>query len=182
MLYSGASGIIVILGMLGILYCFKKRILKSESKSVETNKNEVQNTAGNTKQDTLELHDRIYEEIDESRVESILHPQIPCPNFETDECTSSSESTARCNLPNKIDETRLALPSVKKSNKSLLDKGSSSFHAATEDDSSSYGSTENCDYDRTSYLHPYNTLSSKASNYHTYGYAKNVVPSEEDSS
>lgn len=183
MLYSGASsGIIVILVMLGILYCFKKRIWKSESKSVETNKNEVQITTGNIMQDTLELHDRIYEEIDESRVESILQPQKPCPNFETDECTSSSESTTRCNLPNKIDETRLALPSMKKSNKSLFDNGSSSFHAATEDDSSSYDSTENCDYDRTSYLHPYNTLSGKTSNYHTYGFAKDGVLSEKDSS
>ncbi|CAC5426464.1 unnamed protein product [Mytilus coruscus] len=95
MLYSGASsGIILILGMLGILYCINRRICKPKSKHVKTSKADVLQLAEHETQDTLEL----YEEIDESKFESILHSPTCSPNMNKVDGSLSFDSTSNCNL------------------------------------------------------------------------------------
>lgn len=179
MLYSGASsGIIVILGMLGILYCFKKRICKS--RHVETTTDKVQNEARHVKRETPELQEKFYEEIDESRLGSILNLRTPIPNLKNDQELSSSACTANSNFHIQHNKSQIQVPFVKKSTKRVVDQGSCSFHKTTEDDSSSSDSTVDCNYDRTSYLHPYNTLSGKKSNSHSYDIAKDVGQSIKD--
>lgn len=168
MLYSVASsGIFVLLGIFGILYYLKRRIGRSKSKPVDTTVEEVQRPDGHVNQETFELHERFYEEIDESLMENILHPRIVSPNLAKDD--NASKSRSNLNTKNKsfnrnIDSSEKADSFVKISTKNVVDQKFCSFGPAAEDSSSSSDST----VDRTSYLHPYNTLSSKKSYCHTY--------------
>lgn len=170
MLYSGAlSGIIVILGMLGILYCINRRICKPKSKHVKTSKADILQPAEHEIQDTLELHERLYEEIDESKFESILHSPTCSPNLNKVDGSLGVDSASNCNL-NTINKSlgqengnsQKAVSLLKTFNKGIVVQ-SSFCYPVIEEDLSSSESREDCDYDRTSYLHPYNILSAKRS-------------------
>lgn len=178
MLYSGASsGIFVLVSLLCILYCFKKRICVSKPKHVETTQNNEQKAARDTKQECYELNERIYEEIDDTNLVGILHSHTCTAKMRTHEKTSFSEDAPNFNLcfkNNSIREKSLNAVPIVILPKSKDNQISCLFRPSTDEDSSSSESTEDFNRDRASYLHPYNTLSSKTSYSHAYEEAKNV--------
>lgn len=178
MLYSGASsGIFVLVGLLGILYCFNKRIFISKPKHVETTENDEQKAAKDTKQECYELNESIYEEIDDTNLVSILHSHTCSAKMATHEESSFSEDAPNFNLcfKNKsIREKSLNAAPIVIIPKSEDNQISFLFHPSPDEDSSSSESTEDFNRDRASYLHPYNTLSSKTSYSNAYERATNV--------
>lgn len=117
----------------------------------------------------MELHERLYEEIDESKFQSILHSPTCSPNLNIVDGSLGFDSASHCNL-NTINKSLGQENGNSQNAVSLLKtfiKGkvvqSSSCYPVIEEDLSSSESKEDCDYDRTSYLHPYNILSAKRS-------------------
>ncbi|CAG2185199.1 unnamed protein product [Mytilus edulis] len=175
LLCGALSGIIVLLGIFGISNCVKKLrcISKSNSKiSVE----EVVDKAGeHTTQETLELHETLYESIDDSHLDSILLPITSSSNQEKDYDSSSSESITNCNetrvcyqhpltslgtkeaSDHKDEQSQNAMPSTIK-NDCIVGQSLCSPFQPVEADASGYEISVDCTYDRASYLHRNTTL------------------------
>lgn len=183
LLCGALSGIIVLLGILGISNCVKKRrcISKSNSKiSIE----EVVDKAGkHATQATLELHETVYESIDDSHLDSILLPITFSSNLEKDDDSSSSESVTQCNedrasyrhplfsLRTKIssgykdEQSQSDIPYTEKSY-CIEDQSLCSPFPQIEANTSGYEIAVDCTYDRACYLRRSNTLVDKTAYCH----------------
>lgn len=150
---------------------------KSRSKRVVIIEEDFRNEAEHLRQDNFELQERLYEEIDESKlehVECIIHPRTYTPNLENDEGSSSSRRKPYCNVHTENKSYRHDNASCQKAvsfggkyNKGVVAQSSCSFNLTSEEDSSSSESIEKERNERISYLHPYNTLSANRSYSHT---------------
>ncbi|CAC5392623.1 unnamed protein product [Mytilus coruscus] len=180
-LFCGAlSGIIVLLGILGISNCVKKRRCISKSKRENTVEEVVDKAEEHATQETLELHESLYESIDDSHLDIILLPQTFSSNLKKDYDSSSSESMTKCNEDlasyqhpvtslgtnessgHKDEQSQNAIPSTKKTN-CIVGQSLCSPYPPIEADASGYEISVDCTYDRASYLHRNNTLVDKTS-------------------
>ncbi|CAC5426453.1 unnamed protein product [Mytilus coruscus] len=175
-LFCGAlSGIIVLLGILGISNCIKKRRCISKSKRKNTVEEVVDKAEEHATQETLELHESLYESIDDSHLDSILLPITFSSNLVKGYDSSSSKSMTSCNEDraryqhsftslgtkesscHKEEQSQNAIPSTIKSN-CIVDQSLCSPYPPIEADDSGYEISVDCTYDRASYLHRNNTL------------------------
>ncbi|CAC5384648.1 unnamed protein product [Mytilus coruscus] len=180
-LFCGAlSGIIILLGILGMSNCLRKSMRISKLKRVTTIEDEVDKEEKHTTQETLELHESLYETIDDSHLDSILLPHTCSSYLEKDHDSSSSESITNCTEDRasylhpftslitkesscpKEEQSQKAIPPAEKSNCTLY-QSSCSLYPPIEEDASGYAISVDCTYDRASYLHRNNTIVDKTS-------------------
>lgn len=170
LLCGALSGIIVLLGIFGMSSCIKKRLRISKSKLVKTIEEGVDNVEEHSKQEIFELHESLYETIDDGHLDRILLPQTCSSNLEKDDDSSSSESISDCNedrasylhpfvspitketRDRREEQRQKVIPIAKKSNCNL-DQSSCSRYPPIEEDASGYEISVDCTYDRASYFH-----------------------------
>ncbi|CAC5384649.1 unnamed protein product [Mytilus coruscus] len=129
--------------------------------------------------------ENVYETIDDSHLDSMLVTQTCSHTLEKDDESSSSGSSINCNDDRSIylqplgsliekdsschteEHSRNIFPSANKST-CIEDQTSCNPYPAIEEDDSSSEFSEDAVYDRSSYLHPYNTLVNKTSSCHIY--------------
>ncbi|CAG2185198.1 unnamed protein product [Mytilus edulis] len=162
MLYAGASsGIIVLLGIIGITKYLKKRILMSESRREKPTEEELHISEEPEMQEAFALHEGFYETIDDSHLDSISVPQTCNPNPGNDDESLDSVSST-----NYIDDRSSYLdPSI-----SGKDSESSISEIST-----------NCNDDQSNYLQPLCSLISNNSSCHTEEHSHKVFPSANSS-
>lgn len=176
LLCGALSGIIVLLGIFGTSNCVKKRLCISKTKRKITIE-EGDNVEEQATQGTFELHEGVYESIDESHLDRILLPHTCSSYLENDDDSSSSEIISKSNedrasylkpFTNHVtEESRyqqdeqhpMAIPSANKDN-------ACSTYPPIEEGASGYEMPVDCTYDRATYLHRNNTLVDKTSYCH----------------
>ncbi|CAC5426455.1 unnamed protein product [Mytilus coruscus] len=191
LLCGALSGIIVLLGILGISNCVKKRMCISKSKR----KKNVDKAEEHATQETFELNESLYESIDDSHLDSILLPHTFSSNLEKDNDSYSSESIINCNEDrasylqpftslgtkesscHKDEQSQNAIPSTSKIN-CIVDQNLCSPYPPIEADDSGYEISVDCTYDRASYLHRNNTLVDKTAYCHISEVDKSGLLSE----
>lgn len=107
MLYSGASSVvIVLLGILVIKNCVKKRSTKCITKSCFKNPGEeVHIAVGHTTKESFPLQNILYETIDDNILDTTLVKNACKPNLEKEQ--ESAGTATRCN----IDQSSFLYPS-----------------------------------------------------------------------
>lgn len=154
--------------------CIKKRLRISKSKLVKTIEAGVDNAEEHSKQEIFELHESLYETIDDGDLDRILLPQTCSSNLKKDDDSSSSESISNCNEDRASNlhpyvspitkETRYrreeqrqkVIPFAMQSN-CILDQSYCSRYPPIEEDALGYEISVDCTYDRASYFHRNNT-------------------------
>ncbi|XP_076106136.1 uncharacterized protein LOC143074671 [Mytilus galloprovincialis] len=182
LLCGALSGIIVLLGVFGISNCVKKRICISKSGRKKTIE-EGDNVEEQASQESFELHESLYESIDDSNLDNTLLPHTSTSYLEKDDDSSSSESISKCNEDrasylqpfsssiteassyHQDEERPKAIPSDKKDN-CIVGKSSCSPYPSIEEDASGYEVSVDCTYDRATYLHRNNASVDKTSYCH----------------
>ncbi|CAC5426444.1 unnamed protein product [Mytilus coruscus] len=178
LLCGALSGIIILLGILGISNCIKKRMCISKPKHKTNVEEEVDEAEENATQETFELHECLYESIDDSHLDSVLLPFTFSSNMEKDNYSTSSESIKNSNDHrasylhpftslgtkessfHRNEQSISAIPSTKKMNckedQSLCSPYPPIEHV--EADAAGYEISVDCTYNRASYLYRNNTL------------------------
>ncbi|CAG2252263.1 unnamed protein product [Mytilus edulis] len=193
-LFCGAlSGIIVLLGYLGIAIFVKKRMRMSKSKRDKATDEGAHLSEEQDMQEAVALHDSLYEIIDDSHIKSILVPQ-PCNcNIQYDDESQSIESSANCNDDRSNYLDPVSSPITKKlsfrkekqrKTKSicLQNQMACSPYLENDGESPSSKSSANCNDDRSIYLQPLSTsLIKNDSSCHTEEQRRKVFPSANNS-
>lgn len=176
MLYTGASSaIFVLLGMIGITKCLKKRIRLSKSRRVKPTEEEQHLPEEHRTLEAFALHESVYEIIDDSHLDIVLVPQTFNRNLEYDDESRSSGSSANRNIDRssyldpvsnhvtkksmcqKEKEIKKTFPTAKQS---IGIKNQMAFSPNLESDGESSISeiTRKCNDDRSNYLPPVSSL------------------------
>lgn len=186
LLCGALSGIIILLGILGVSNCIKKRMCISKQNHKTNVEEEVDETEENATQETFELHEGLYESIDDSHLDSVLLPFTINSNLEKDDDSSSSESITQCNEDrasyihpftilgtnesscHRNEQSLSAIPSTKIKNYKEDQSLCSPYPPIEYVDAGAagYEMSVDCTYDRASYLHRNNTLVDKTSYCH----------------
>ncbi|VDI72731.1 Hypothetical predicted protein [Mytilus galloprovincialis] len=198
-LFCGAlSGIIGLLGFLGILKCVRKRMRMSTSNHEKPSEEAVHSSEEQEIQEAFALHEGFYETIDDSHLDSISVLQTCNPNpGHDDESLDSVSST------NYIDDRSSYLdpvssPITKKSswlNEEQSQETCSSTRISTciqnqtsrnpylkkDSESSISVISTNCNDDQSNYLQPLCSLISNHSSCHTEEHSHKVFPSSNHS-
>ncbi|VDI72732.1 Hypothetical predicted protein [Mytilus galloprovincialis] len=174
-LFCGAlSGIIVILGFLGILNLLKKRACILKSKRDKPNE-EVHISGEPEMQQAFALHESFYETIDDSHLESISVPQTCNLNPGNDNASQSSRSLTTYNDDRSSYLDPVSSLNTKKSSfrkekqskktvppawRSTCLENQMAFNPNLESDGESaiFGCSTNCNDDRSKYLQPVSSL------------------------
>ncbi|CAG2252262.1 unnamed protein product [Mytilus edulis] len=183
-LFCGAlSGIMVLLGCLGISNFVKKRMRLSKSKRDKTSEEEVHTAEEQRMHEALELHESHYEIIDDSNFDIILVPQTCNSNLEKMDESQNSESSANgiedrssyleplgshmTMVPGfqKEEQSHRTLPSARKT--TFIENKTCSPNFEMDNKSSIFESPTNCNDDQSIYLQPLSSLITNDSSYHT---------------
>ncbi|XP_071177601.1 uncharacterized protein [Mytilus edulis] len=194
LLCGALSGIIILLGILGISNCIKKCMCISKPKHKTNVEEEVDEAEALATQETFELHETLYESIDDSHLDSILLPITFSSNLEKDVDSSSVESITQCNedraeylhpftsrgtkaSSGQDEQTKNAMPSTSKPYCEVGQSLNSPYHPY-ESEASCYEIPVDCTYDRASYLHRNTTLVDDTSYCHISEIDKSLPLSE----
>lgn len=146
----------------------------SKIKRVKTIEVGVDNVEEDSTQETFELHESLYETIDDGHLDRILLPQTCSSYLVNDDDSSSSESisnfnghrgsylhpffssTTKGSSCRRVDQSQLEIQLAKNSN-CIVDQSSCSRYPPIEEDDSGYEMSVDCTYDRANYFHRNNT-------------------------
>lgn len=199
MLYTGASSaIFVLLGMIGITKCLKKRIRLSKSRGVKPIEEEDHLPEEHRTLEAFGLHESVYEIIDDSHLDIILVPQTFNRHLEYDDESRSSGSSANRNIDRssyldpvsnrvtkksmcqKEKQIKKTFPTAKQS---ICIENQRAFSPNLESDgeSSIFGSSTNRNDDRSNYLPPVSSLIVNDISCNTEEESRTVPPSANNS-
>ncbi|CAC5426451.1 unnamed protein product [Mytilus coruscus] len=189
------SGIVGLLGFLGILKFVKKRVRMSTSKRDKPTKEEVHTSEEQDMQHAFALHESFYETIDDSHLDSILVPQTCNPNDESQGSVSSticiddrssyldpvsSPITSKSSWLNE-EQSQKTFSSTRIST-CIENQTSCSPYLEKNDESSSSRSSTNINDDQSIYLQPLSTsLITKDSSCYKEKQSRKVFPSANNS-
>lgn len=155
----------------------------SKSKRQTNAEDEVDGEEKPATQENFDLHECLYESIDDSHLDTILLPHTLSSNLETDNISSSSESITNCSYDqarylqpfdslstkesscHREEQSQSATPTMTKTNRTVIQSLCIPY-SQTEADTSGYEISRDCTYDRASYLQRNNTLVDKTSYCH----------------
>ncbi|CAC5426443.1 unnamed protein product [Mytilus coruscus] len=198
-LFCGAlSGIIVLLGFLGISKFVKKRMRMSKSKRDKPSEEEEHTSDAHGTLEAFALHESLYEIIDDSYLDSILVPQTGNPNPGNNDESQSSGSSTNCNDDRSSYLDPFRSPITKKSSCQKEEQSLKTFSSTKistfiknqtscspylekNDESSSSRCSINCNDDQSIYLQPLSSLKTNDISCNTEEQSLNVLASANNS-
>ncbi|CAC5426452.1 unnamed protein product [Mytilus coruscus] len=167
---------------------------KLKSKRDKRTEEEVHTSDEQETQEPFALHESLYETIDDSHLDSILVPQTCNLNMEKDCNSRSSGSLAnysddrssylepfsspitKISSCQREDQSQKTFPSAK-TFICIENQNSCSPNLENDSESSSSGSSTNCNDDQSIYLQPLSSLITKDSSCHREEHSRNIFPS-----
>ncbi|CAC5426450.1 C1QL [Mytilus coruscus] len=189
------SGIIGLLGFLEISKFVKKRMRMSKSKRDKTEtEGGVHTSEEHGTQEALALQESFYETIDDSHLDSVLVPQTCNLNLEKDGNSRSFGGSANYNDDRSSYIEPVSSPITKISSCQREKQSQKTFPSAktficienqnscspnleNDSESSSSGSSTNCNDDQSIYLQPLSSFIKKDSSCHTEEHSRKIFPS-----
>ncbi|CAG2252261.1 unnamed protein product [Mytilus edulis] len=191
-LFCGAlSGIIVLLGFLGISNFVKKRMCMSKSKRDKPSEREEHTSDEHGTLDAVTFHESLYEIIDDSHLDSIFVPQTVHYNPRNDDESQSSINSANYNDDrssylepvnsspiSKISSSHRVEQSQKTFSSTRIStciQNQTSCNLGKDNESSSSRSSTNSNDDQSIYLHPLSIFITNDISCYTEEQSRNVL-------